>query len=51
VNLTNLGIAALNADKAGTPRPATGNWDIGAYQNGSAAGGPSAPSGLTAVVQ
>ena len=51
VNLTNLGIAALNADKAGTPRPSTGNWDIGAYQNGSAAAGPAAPSGLTAVVQ
>ena len=31
-NLTSLGIAALNADKAGNSRPATGAWDIGAYQ-------------------
>jgi hypothetical protein len=31
-NLTSLGIAALNSDKAGNVRPATGPWDIGAYQ-------------------
>jgi hypothetical protein len=31
-NLTSLGIAALNSDKAGITRPPTGAWDIGAYQ-------------------
>ncbi len=32
VNLTSLGIAALNNDKNGVARPATGAWDIGAYE-------------------
>jgi len=31
-NLTSLGITALNSDKSGIARPATGAWDIGAYQ-------------------
>lgn len=31
-NLTSLGITALNSDKSGRARPATGAWDIGAYQ-------------------
>ena len=31
-NLYGLGITALNADKAGTPRPSSGAWDIGAYE-------------------
>jgi hypothetical protein len=31
-NLTSLGIATLNSDKAGITRPPTGAWDIGAYQ-------------------
>jgi hypothetical protein len=31
-NLTGLGIAALNVDKAGNPRPSIGAWDVGAYQ-------------------
>ena len=31
-NLTSLGIAALNVDKDGNPRPAIEPWDIGAYQ-------------------
>jgi hypothetical protein len=30
-NLTRLGIAELNSDKAGNPRPVTGPWDAGAY--------------------
>lgn len=30
-NLTNLGIAALNSDANGNPRPASGPWDIGPY--------------------
>ena len=31
-NLTSLGITALNSDKSGIARPASGAWDIGAYQ-------------------
>jgi hypothetical protein len=31
-NLTGLGITALNSDKAGYARPASGAWDIGACQ-------------------
>jgi len=30
-NLTSLRIPALNTDLAGTPRPATGAWTVGAY--------------------
>jgi hypothetical protein len=60
-NLTSLGIAALDCDKplivgplgTGTcnPRPSSGPWDIGAYAQTSSAGGPAAPSDLTASVQ
>jgi hypothetical protein len=53
-NLTSLctggAINALCQDKAGTPRPTSGAWDIGAYQF-AAAQGPSQPSGLTAKTQ
>jgi hypothetical protein len=31
VNLTSLGITALNSDKNGVARPASGAWDMGAY--------------------
>ncbi len=31
-NLTSLGITALNIDKAGTARPSSGVWSIGAFQ-------------------
>jgi hypothetical protein len=31
-NLTYLGIPALNKDALGNPRPATGPWDVGAFQ-------------------
>ena len=31
-NLTPLGISTLNSDKAGTARPSSGAWTIGAYQ-------------------
>jgi hypothetical protein len=31
LNLTSLGITALDYDILGGPRPATGTWDIGAY--------------------
>ena len=35
LNLTALGITALVRDFSGTARPASGAWDIGAYQYGS----------------
>jgi hypothetical protein len=47
-NLTSLGIAVLNRDAAGVSRPASGNWDAGAFQFG---GGPQSPTGLVAIVQ
>lgn len=31
-NLTALGLPGLNVDMDGKPRPASGSWDIGAYQ-------------------
>lgn len=34
VNLTSLGITALNSDKSGVARPVSGAWDIGAYAYG-----------------
>jgi len=33
VNLSGLNLPGLNADRTGNPRPASGNWDIGAYQH------------------
>ncbi len=33
VNLTGLGIVGLDVDVAGTPRPASGAWDVGAYEH------------------
>ncbi len=33
VNLSSLNLPGLNADINGVPRPATSNWDIGAYQH------------------
>lgn len=47
-NLTSLGIALLDVDRAGVARPASGVWDAGAYVFN---GGPSPPTGLTAVSQ
>jgi len=49
VNLSSLSLSALDSDKAGTPRPASGSWVAGAYQANLA--GPAAPSGLTAAVE
>lgn len=48
LNLTSLGIPALDTDKAGTARPASGVWDMGAYEYGSK---PSPPTNLTATVR
>jgi hypothetical protein len=51
VNLTSLGISALNTDMQGAVRSATGPWDFGAYAyGGSQAAHPAAPSGLSAIV-
>jgi hypothetical protein len=52
-NLSSLGIAALNVDRAGNPRPTSGSWDRGAYQVGSASGSnaPNPPTNLTVIVQ
>jgi len=50
-NLTDLDITALDTDKAGTARPSTGAWDIGAYESGAVAGQPAPPSGLIATVE
>lgn len=49
-NLTSLGIAALNVDLAGVARPATGAWDVGAFQFTSTST-PNPPSALTVIVQ
>ncbi|MDR3559373.1 MAG: choice-of-anchor Q domain-containing protein, partial [Candidatus Pacebacteria bacterium] len=48
-NLTSLGITALNSDATGAARPATGAWDIGAYQyqTGSDTIAPNSPTGLS----
>lgn len=50
-NLSTLGIAALNVDKAGNQRPGgTTAWDMGAYQSGGNGSIPNPPTGLTATV-
>jgi hypothetical protein len=54
VNLTNLGCATypgLCTDITGASRPASGTWDAGAVQSGSAAAAVNPPTGLSAVVQ
>ena len=45
-NLTGNPTSSINVDMAGVPRPATGNWDAGAYQLGSAL----SPPGLLSAV-
>lgn len=49
LNLTNLGITALDSDKNGVPRPPSGPWVVGALQSN--ANAPAPPSGVTATVQ
>jgi len=48
-NLSNVGIVGLNYDKDGNARPATGAWDIGAYEyvQGGDKTPPAPPTGLT----
>lgn len=48
-NLTSLGIAALNKDALGNNRPATGPWDIGAYEYGAGGGGGITFTALTST--
>jgi hypothetical protein len=51
-NLTNLGIAALNIDASGKPRPSSGAWDAGAHNSGTTvATVPTPPTNLKATVQ
>jgi parallel beta-helix repeat protein len=50
-NLTSLGLAAVNADKNGVARPATGAWDIGAISSGSAPTRPNPPTNVKATAQ
>jgi hypothetical protein len=47
VNLTSLGIAGLNIGANGVARPATGAWDVGAYQTSP----PPPPTNLRGVVR
>lgn len=51
-NLSSLGIATLDLDKAGNSRPAAGNWDVGAFEGSTSSSSqpPAAPQGLVAVV-
>jgi hypothetical protein len=51
INLTSLGITALDTDRTGAPRPTTGPWDAGAFASSGATSLPAAPTGLTATVQ
>ena len=44
VNLTSLGITALNYDRAGVARPSSGAWNIGAYEYISGTTLPKIPS-------
>jgi hypothetical protein len=46
-NLTGLGVNTLDFDRAGTPRPQSGAWDIAAYQSSSV----DPPKNLQAAVQ
>ncbi|HXM96131.1 MAG TPA: hypothetical protein VOA64_18065 [Candidatus Dormibacteraeota bacterium] len=52
-NLTSLctgPLVPLCKDKDGNSRPASGVWDVGAYNSGVSGRGPAAPSGLNAIV-
>jgi hypothetical protein len=48
-NLSSLGIAALNNDRNGTPRPTSGSWAAGAYGGSSTVTRPNPPTGLVAI--
>jgi hypothetical protein len=50
LNLAGDSVSALDYDKAGALRPATGAWDAGAYDYGGS-GTPQAPSNLAAAAQ
>ena len=50
-NLSNLGITALDYDRAGSLRPGgLGAWDLGSYQSGSSSALPAPPTALAARV-
>jgi len=50
VNLSSLGIPALNLDLAKSTRSASGSWDIGAFQYGVVVTAVDPPASLTATV-
>jgi hypothetical protein len=52
-NLTSRSISGLDSDRAGTARPSSGAWVIGAYQNasGTTSSAPAPPTGLISAVQ
>lgn len=53
-NLTNLGIAALDLDIKGNPRPSSGAWDAGAFNCNGGSGSqsqPAPPTNVKAVAQ
>jgi len=47
----NPGLGALCYDKAGNARPATGGWDMGAYNGQQSTTTPAPPTSLTATVK
>jgi hypothetical protein len=52
-NLTSRSITGLDSDRAGTARPSSGAWAIGAYQDasGTNASGPAPPTALMSAAQ
>jgi hypothetical protein len=52
LSLTSLNIAALDGDKSGVSRSASGAWDIGAYtSSGAAPSPPSVPPSVSTTIQ
>jgi hypothetical protein len=49
-NLTSIGIAALDRDKLGRLRPASGAWDSGAYTSGTVTNQVVPPTALVATI-
>jgi len=49
-NLNSLGLAPLDIDAKGNPRPSSGAWMPGAYQSSANAAAPGPPTGLSAFV-
>ena len=50
LNLANLSIQPLLADKLGNSRSSSGAWDAGAYSLGGVSAAPNPPTGLSAII-